>query len=62
MVARCDGDMHVSACCYLAVEILALTHFGGNRLEDLRPGYEMCLYVTVLGPTLQSLLYLLFVR
>lgn len=40
--------MFLDATFHLAVKILALSHFGGNRLEDVRSGYEISLYLTML--------------
>lgn len=38
--------MFLDATFHLAVKILS--HFGGNRLEDVRSGYEISLYLTML--------------
>lgn len=48
MVARCGRDVCFWMLLHLAVKILVFPHFGGSKLEDLRPGYEISLYLTML--------------
>lgn len=45
MWQRC---MFLDVTLHLAVKILVVSHFGGSKLEDLRPGYEISLYLTML--------------
>lgn len=45
---RAGMCLFLDAPSHLAVKILALSRFGGNRLEDLRSGYEMSTYPAML--------------